>query len=186
MSAETNPVPQSGHQSSSQISPLVRAALMITDMESMAHFYRDVIGLLATYYEDIPADAAFNRLIGIESAEQVRVLILKQPSGPNMGMIGLFEAASNRGKPFQKRTGGLAPGEAALVFYVNDIEAIADRIRGTNAEIICPPELLQLSHNTGQKEMTLRDPEGNCINLIERDPSRATMTQPVGTITPVF
>lgn len=175
----------SNSHASAQTSPLVRAALMVADLENMARFYRDVIGLSATYFEDIPTDAAMNRLIGIEGSEPVRVLILKQPGGPNMGMIGLFEAARNRGKPIEKRTGGLTLGEAALVFYVKDIEATASRIHGSGAEVVCPPEFLQLSHNAGQREMTLRDPEGNCINLIERDPARATLTQPVGTIKPV-
>lgn len=168
------------------ISPMVRTALMVSNLERMSAFYSDTLGLSEVYFEAVTQNADMNRLVGILGDEPMRVLILKQPGGPNMGMVGLFEATSNRNKSIPKRTGQLQVGEAALVFYVQDLSRLEQRLQQPNIEIVCPATFLKLSHNSGQQEMTIRDPEGNCINLIERPVDQALKHVAVGQINPVF
>ncbi len=168
------------------ISPMVRTALMVSNLERMNAFYSDTLGLSEVYFEAMTENADMNRLVGIAGDEPMRVLILKQPGGPNMGMVGLFEATSNRNKVLPKRTGQLQVGEAALVFYIQDLSRLEQRLKQPDIEIVCPATFLKLSHNAGQQEMTIRDPEGNCINLIERSVDQALKHEAVGQVNPVF
>ncbi len=59
--------------SPSPISPMVRTALMVSNLERMNAFYGDTLGLSDVYFEAVTQSADMNRLIGIPGDEPVRV-----------------------------------------------------------------------------------------------------------------
>jgi len=149
------------------VSPLVRAALFVRDIERSAAFYRDVLGLEVVYYEGVLDHPAARTLIGVAPDATVRARIVQVP-GPSFGMVGLFEVTPTP-PAVAKRGEGVNLGEAVLVFYRMDLDGVVARLEAGGHRILCPPTFLQVTPTRGQREMTCADPDGILVNLIERD-----------------
>jgi catechol 2,3-dioxygenase-like lactoylglutathione lyase family enzyme len=149
------------------VSAMVRAALIVADLERSTAFYRDLLQLSEVYFDGDLTHDAVPRLLGITSDQKVRARILKAP-GPSFGMVGLFEITPPPAR-LQKCTQGVHLGEAVLVFYAADLDPIVKRLEAGGHPIICPPIHLQVSATIGQREMTCADPDGVLINLIESE-----------------
>lgn len=157
-----------------EVSPLIRAALFVADLDRSVSFYTDVLGWQETFFSAELRDRVINELLGMPDAAYTRVRILKQ-SGPSFGMIGLFEI-SNPAPPVTGRSDRSCNiGEICMVFYCSDIDAIQDRLRAHGVDIIAAPRLLKIKEipGAGQREMTCRGPDGEMLNFIERDPGDA-------------
>lgn len=157
------------------ISSLVRAALMVSDLARATAFYR-ALGLTEVYFEgdlDGPSSAA---TLHIPESSQVRCRILKRPDTANFGMLGLFEVSNPPLPPMPAAT-SLTPraGEAVVVFYVPDIDRAIAAARSAQASMTTEPTLFRMPHRS-QREVTLRDPDGVLVNLIEREPDEQFRT----------
>jgi len=150
-----------------QVSALVRAALIVADLDRSIVFYRDVLGLPAIYFDGELAHAAVPKLLGIPADARVRARIV-QAEGPPFGMVGLFEVTPAPPR-VAKRADGVNVGEAVLVFYAADLDPIVARLTAGGHRILCPPTFLRVTPTRGQREMTCADPDGVLVNLIERD-----------------
>jgi catechol 2,3-dioxygenase-like lactoylglutathione lyase family enzyme len=168
------------------ISPLIRAALMVRDMERSLRFYRDLLGLTEVHLPAVDLSATISwRLLGWPAPAALRATILKAPgaagSGPNYGMLGLFEVpASPAGETAATRS-GLEAGESAVVFYCADMARILAELGNYGGRIIGGPATFAVAGSTIRPvtEIILRDPDGFAVNLIETDPARAYETAPV-------
>lgn len=155
------------------LSPLVRSAVFVSDLERSIAFYRHVIGLSEQLSEgDLPqAEAA--ALIGVEHGAIIRYVILKVP-GPRVGMIGLFEITGPRPPTVERLSHGAHVGEVCLVFYTSDMDAVLGRLEAGGHLILCAPVWLKVSaSHPARREMICADPDGVKVNLIERDPAEA-------------
>ena len=151
-----------------KLSPLVRTALFVRDLERSAAFYREVLELTEPYYEGTLDDPTACQLLGIPAGSVARALILKV-AGQTMGMVGLFEIAEP--PPAVARSfPGAHVGETCLVFYCADLDPVHDRLRARGDTILSPPVPLVVDGRSKQREMVFRDPDGVMINLIEWDP----------------
>ena len=106
-------------------------------------------------------------LLGVPEDSKIRYEIVKA-DGPNFGMIGMFEVKPSPPR-VARANAGVNIGEGCLVLLTTDIHAVRDRMVDLGAEIVCQPQRLVVrGPGPGSLEMTLRDPDGMLINLIER------------------
>jgi len=152
------------------VGTMVRTALFVSDLEKSTAFYRDLLGLTGVYGEGMLTHAAAAKLLGMPGEATIRYRILKNASGPNRGMVGLFEITNPSPPRFTKRKDGINIGEACLVFYCDDVGAVHEKLVHGGYAVICPPTHLQVSATKGQPEMVFMDPDGVLVNLIQRDP----------------
>ena len=154
---------------------MVRAALMVRDLDRASAFYR-ALGLTEVYYEGVLDGASSSAALHVPASVIVRCCILKRPDTANFGMIGLFEIAN---PPLDAMPAAmtLAPrlGEVVVVFYVDNIDHALARAKVAGASMTAAPTLFQMPHRS-QREVLLRDPDGVLVNLIERDPDEQFRT----------
>lgn len=162
----------------SLLSPMVRTALIVSDLERSTAFYKDTFELEDVYAEGGLTHATAAKLLGMPPETKTRYRILRS-AGLNKGMVGLFELTDPAPPPVTKREDGCSIGEACMVFYCADLDVVHDRLIAGGHTVLCPPTHLEVdieggaikSADRGQREMTFRDPDGVMVNLIERDPA---------------
>lgn len=152
-----------------KISPLIRAALNVENLERSRAFYENVLGLTEVFFEGPIPDSNVWALVGAPKSVETRVVILKA-KGPTTGMIGLFEITNPLAPKLGKVQAGLHLGEVCLVFYCDDLDEVTKQAPAYGGSIVCQPVPLLVGEWIKQREMTLRDPDGTAINLIEWDP----------------
>jgi len=155
-----------------RISPMVRSALFVGDLEKSRAFYRDVIGLDETWFEGELTDGNAHELLGMPAGSATRACILKAP-GPAWGMVGLFEISRPEPPPVHRTQESINQGETCLVFYSADLDPVTAALRAGGHHILCAPVRLRIGAQLKQREMCFRDPDGVLINLIEWDPDDA-------------
>lgn len=154
-----------------RVSPLVRTALFVRDLERALRFYRDLLGLREVYYQGELGRGNAWRLLGVPAGSACRAVILKA-EGPAIGMVGLFEVAGVAEAPVTPAATGARAGETCLVFYCSDLGHIHAALEDFGGSCVCAPLALEVDGHVKQREMTLRDPDGVLVNLIEWDPQR--------------
>lgn len=160
------------------LSPLIRAALFVRDLERSTAFYR-ALGLDGVYYEGELDGASAATVLAVAPGTRTRCRILKREGGPNLGMVGLFELTGPAPEPLpSSSTGAPRLGEVALVLYAAPVAAAIEAARRTGATWAPDAVLFSMPHRQ-QYETCLRDPDGVLINLVERDPAEAQGTRPV-------
>jgi catechol 2,3-dioxygenase-like lactoylglutathione lyase family enzyme len=156
------------------VSPLIRAAIFVSDLDKSKRFYMEVLNFREVFFEGDLRDPVVNSLLRVPASSVTRGIVLKQ-GGPNFGMLGLFEASEPAPPPLEKSRAGCRLGEVCMVFYCSNLEEICKKLARFDAHIISEPKFLRLktAMGTGQYEMTCRGPDGEMLNLIERDPGEA-------------
>jgi catechol 2,3-dioxygenase-like lactoylglutathione lyase family enzyme len=152
----------------SRITPLKRTAIIVRDMERSLAFYRDILGM-NVWVEGRAGDElpALYQLLGMPPC-QMRWVIL-QADDVDWGMVGLFELTDpTPDDDTHPSIDRVNRGEACLVFHTADVDDLYERSRSMGLTILCPPTVLELAqHDAVSKEMTLRDPNGVLVNLVE-------------------
>ncbi|MCA2997205.1 MAG: VOC family protein [Rhodocyclaceae bacterium] len=157
----------------STASPLIRAALMVRNLERSRAFYAAVLGLTQEYFVGDMQGSTAAAVIGVPADSHIRAVVLKAP-GVDYGMVGLFEMPTDT-PAITPREGGLALGEAVLVFYVDDLDRSVAASAAVGGRIGTPLQILN-----GRRELVLRDPDGVAVNLIERPISDAYRQRAAG------
>ena len=152
----------------SEISALVRTAIMVRDLKKSSDFYRNVLGVADQRFAGTIEDPRVSKLLGIDPDTRVHAEILKV-EGPPFGMIGLFEIDPLPEAPPRPK-GGCHVGETCLVFYCADLGALTDRLTAGGHEIVSGATEISVRAGHSSSEMIFRDPDGVLINCIERDP----------------
>ena len=149
------------------VGPLVRAAIIVTDLDESAAFYREVLGLEEIHFEGEITDPAVGELLGLDDARGARCVILKAGE-PAIGMVGLFEILGEPPPP-SNLVAGLRRGAACLVFNHADLDGLVRKLTRRGSKIVCLPTKLAIAPGRDSREMTFRDPDGVMINCIERE-----------------
>jgi len=155
-----------------RISPMVRTALFVSDLERSARFYREVLGLTEIFFEGELTDGNAHELLGVPPGSHTQAVILKAP-GPAWGMVGLFEVSEPSPPRLSRRAETINVGEGCLVFYCSDLTPVVRKLEAGGQQIIRRPVQLRIGNMIKQREMCFRDPDGVLINLIEWDPDAA-------------
>lgn len=154
------------------VSPLIRAAVFVTDLDRSVAFYRDLLGYEEVYFSGKLDDPAANALLGMPPTSCTRATILKH-AGPSFGMLGLFEVTRPAPPKLEESAQGCRIGQVCMVFYCADLGETCAKLAAYGARIICEPRLLDVGgRRTGSpaREMTFLGPDGEMLNFIERDP----------------
>jgi catechol 2,3-dioxygenase-like lactoylglutathione lyase family enzyme len=93
---------------------------MVRNLERSRAFYAAVLGLTQEYFVGDMQGSTAAAVIGVPEDSHIRAVVLKAP-GVDYGMVGLFEMPTDT-PAITPREGGLALGEAVLVFYVDDLD----------------------------------------------------------------
>ncbi len=157
----------------SQVSQMVRAALMVSDLDASREFYTQVLGLTEVYLEGVAQGGNMHALIGMPASVTTRTCILKVPGQPAYGMVGLFEVRNPQPPRIQRENAGSNIGELCMVFYCDNLDPVHEAAKSRGLTIVSPPVPLRLRGFVKQREMTLRGPDGEKINLIEWDLAKA-------------
>lgn len=155
------------------VSPLVRAALTVSNLERSREFYVEVLGLTEVFLESAVEGGNIHALMGVPATTHTRLCILKTPGTPAYGMLGLFEVTNPQPPRLDFRGEGSLIGELCLVFYCPDLDAVMREVEVRRLPVVAPPMPLEVRGRVKQREMTFRGPDGEKINLIEWDLARA-------------
>jgi catechol 2,3-dioxygenase-like lactoylglutathione lyase family enzyme len=152
----------------SLVTPLKRTAIIVRDMERSLAFWRDGLGL-GVWVEgqagrELPP---LYRLLGLPPCTTRWVIL--QSGDVDWGMVGLFESRDPAPRSLRlPRPQSVQRGEACLVFHSPDVRRIHRVARKLGLQVLCPPTRLALkAHGVESLEMTLRDPDGVLVNLIQ-------------------
>jgi len=156
-----------------QLSQMVRAALQVSNLDRSKAFYTQVLGLSEVYAEGTAEGGNMHELTGMPEGVTTRVCILKQPDFSPYGMVGLFEATNPAPPKLERPSEGANIGEICMVFYCSDLDELIRRAESHAHTIICQPIRLRVRGHVKQREMALRGPDGEKINLIEWNPEEA-------------
>lgn len=159
------------------LSPLVRAALFVRDLDRSVAFYR-MLGFTDVYYEGVLDQASTAAVLHVPASTNCRCCILKHAGLANYGMVGLFELTSPVPPPVTRPRGEPCLGEVTLVFYCADLERVRREAPALGALDVWEPTPFVSARQTSF-EMCLRDPDGVLINLIGREPDEAFRTTPL-------
>ncbi len=151
------------------IGPVKRTSIIVNNLHESVNFWKEVFELEpwweAEVTRDHPDDHVF-KLLGIARAD-IKVAILQSP-GFDHGMVGLFEIVDPDLPSLRAtRPVGMARNEIALIFEADDIDEIRKRLDARGHPLVCEPMRVELEGYPPKIEMTLRDPNGVFINLIQ-------------------
>ncbi len=156
-----------------KLSQMVRAALQVSDLDRSKVFYQQVLGLSEVYTEGTAEGGNMHMFIGMPAGVTTRVCILKQPDFTPYGMVGLFEVKNPAPPAIERPSEGCNLGELCMVFYCSDLDEVIRRVEGHDHSIVCEPARIEIRGHIKQREMAMRGPDGEKINLIEWDPDEA-------------
>jgi catechol 2,3-dioxygenase-like lactoylglutathione lyase family enzyme len=150
------------------VTPLKRTAIIVRDMERSLAFYQGVLGMNVWIQGQAGAELpALYQLLGMPPCHTRWVIL--QSEDVAWGMVGLFEltdpAPDDNTHPNIDRVNR---GEACLVFHTPDVRKIHRGAKRLGLTVLCPPMRLAIkAHGVESLEMTLRDPNGVLVNLIQ-------------------
>lgn len=161
-------------------SPLVRAALIVTDLDRSREFYGSLLGFTEEFASGVTRDSAVTALLGQPPDSLCRFVVVKRP-GPAFGMIGLFEASDPVPPSRPDTQPAVSRGDVFLVFYVREFDAFLAGLEAAGGRLLVPPTVVANKYRP-HRELVACDPDGVRINLFERDPSEAWRTEGPGRV----
>ena len=148
--------------------------LVVTDLERMTAFYRDVLGLSVTKRVTISGDWV-SATVGLSDVH-ADVVYLEFSAGPRIELIRYNRPAIDRPRDVDKPN---APGIRHLAFKIDDIEAVIARLRNAGVKTFSDVQTVpdtQVTYAGGIRKRLVyfQDPEGNLLELCEYKPAPAT------------
>ena len=140
--------------------------LVVEDLDRIAHFYQDLLGMKVTKRVTI-SGPWIDHTVGLKNVVG-DVIYLDPPSGPRVELICYRS-------PTGVRPPGLGqsntPGLRHLAFRVEGIEQLVAKLRASGIQFFSAVQQVptkQVSYGDAQKHIVyLHDPEGNLIELCE-------------------
>ena len=153
-------------------SPMIRAALMVSDLDRSKIFYEEILDLDDVFIEGELSEGNIAEVMAVPATTVTRACILKRKGQPEHGMVGLFELTNPQPPSVEKASSGMNRGEVCMVFYCDDLDVVTTKLKAGGHTIVSEAKPLRLRGYVKQREMIFRDPDGALINLIEWDLTR--------------
>ena len=156
-----------------QVNWMNHTGFVVSDMESALGFYRDLLGL--EVQRDATAEGeAISHILGFEDA---RVRIVQLGTGDMRHAVELLEYLHP--KPSRRLEAARNDvGAAHLALVVDDLERWYELLRGRGITFVNPPRFREAAYPRGRRTCYLQDPDGNWLEMIERDDPPADATTP--------
>ena len=155
-----------------KFSPMIRTAIMVSDLARSRAFYEDVLGYDDVFVEGEISEGNVWEVLAVPQSTVTRACVLKRRGQPEYGMVGLFELTNPTPPTVERPAAGMNVGEMCTVFYCDDLDDVTVKLESGGHTIVSPAAPLRIRGFVKQREMIFRDPDGALINLIEWDPDR--------------
>lgn len=146
----------------------------VQDVERSLAFYRDLLGMhLVSRYET--AAPYVGQVTGFAGA-RLKIALLKL--GPeDLHTLELLQYVSHPGAPTDRATN--RPGNGHLALRVDDLAAWYERLAAAGVEFRSPGPVPSIEGmNAGASAVSLRDPDGFTIELVQPPPRRPGVSRP--------
>jgi catechol 2,3-dioxygenase-like lactoylglutathione lyase family enzyme len=138
--------------------------ITVDDMDRSLIFYRDGLGLEIEF--DRMLDAPYLKEVLGMSFDAIRAVYLKIPGG---GFVELLEYRGIERLPAASRP--CDPGAGHLCLFVDDVEAIHDRLAGLGFHARSASVVdITAGPNAGARSAYIADPDGYYIELFQKRP----------------
>jgi len=137
------------------------AGFVVTDLEAMITFYRDVVGL-RLLWERKGLSSFTSKLLNQDDA-QTHVAMLETDSGERLELIW-FE----RPERPEQHTDGIGAGTAHIAFQVDNLWSVYEKLLESGVRFRNPPA--EITNELGSiKAVYAQDPEGNWLEFLQWD-----------------
>jgi glyoxylase I family protein len=141
--------------------------IVVADMERMARFYEDVLGLRRLKHVTIRGDW-IDATVGLSGVE-AEIIYLELPEGPRIELARYIAPQGERPAGIERAN---AIGLRHLAFRVTAIEKIVDRLRESGVQVFSDVQQVpdaQVKYAGGARKhlVYFQDPEGNLLELCE-------------------
>jgi len=150
---------------------LLRAALVVNDIDASRDFYHQALGFEPGFDGDITSRWVTD-LLQLQEGQTVRFAILEGSDSvagepTHSAMIGLLEIDNPR-LPQRPRPEGITvtTGEAVLAMVTSDIERVHARVQELGATVLFGP---QQSVSGTESELVFYDLDGIRVHVVERN-----------------
>ena len=140
-------------------SPMIRAALMVSDLDRSRAFYKEILDLDEVFVEGEISEGNVWEVLAVPQSTATRACVLKRPGQPEYGMVGLFELTNPQPEPVHRASVGMNRGEMCMVFYCDDIDVVTAKLEAGGHTIVSTAAPLRVGGYVKQREMIFRDPD---------------------------
>ena len=152
------------------VSALNRTAILVADVVASGQFYSDVLGMTLLYTEAHTTAEILPqlvRLLGLPSEGVMRFRFYRSAEPGDGGLVALFEVTPAPPPVQIAAPERMSVGEACLVFFHPDLEALMAALVADGCRVVGPVEIL-LAPQGAQREAIVRNRDGTLFNFIER------------------
>jgi catechol 2,3-dioxygenase-like lactoylglutathione lyase family enzyme len=138
--------------------------IQVRDVERSTRFYTELLGLelVSRFSKD---DAYVQRVVGYHPDVVLEVAILRLPD--SKGFLEILEYRGVERTPVDPATAN--PGTSHLCFFVDDLDALYERLTAEGVEFVSPPETPTSGMNLGGRLVYMKDPDGIRVELAQSD-----------------
>ena len=141
--------------------------IVVADLEGMATFYRDLLGMKQTKRVTISGEW-IDRVVDLSGAH-ADVIYLELPAGPRLELLRYHTPASDRPDGLGRSN---TPGLRHFAFRVSDINGVVRRLHAAGVHFFSDVQLVpdaQVTYAGGIRKRLVyfHDPEGNVLELCE-------------------
>ncbi len=138
------------------------SGFVVKNLETMLHFYRDLLGLTVLSESDNLAPPEGNHT-GIPGAHRYLVFVGKEDSAHRLELVHFIEPPSPNGHLERNQLGA-----SHVCFNVENLESLYIRLQSHDIEFVTPPIFRDLPEGGKHGICYAKDPEGNWLEFIQQ------------------
>ncbi len=138
--------------------------ITVSNLERSLAFWRDVLGFELSHTAHQTGEMA-KEITGVTGAE-IKLAVLKTPGGDKIELLEYLA-------PPDRKHVDLRPcdvGHVHIALLVDDLDAIQEKIGGSDWKAAGKPQTLQSGPNAGKRVVYVRDPDGATIEFMQLPP----------------
>jgi len=146
---------------------IATAGMVVPQMSKAKEFYQNVLGLNVSITFQATG-SPFDKLLGAPDGTGLDFATLTS-DGNWTGKVELLElfVPDKTGKDLSARTDLRHSGYFCLSFLTDDLNALYEKLKTADAEILCEPFLAERPFHTGKRAMFVRASGGELVEFIE-------------------
>jgi catechol 2,3-dioxygenase-like lactoylglutathione lyase family enzyme len=139
--------------------------ITVSNLERSLAFWRDVLDFELSHKTHQTGEMA-KEITGVTGAE-IKLAVLKAPGGHKIELLQYLA-------PPDRKNANVSPcdvGHVHVALLVDDLDAILEKIGGSDWKAAGKPQTLKSGPNAGKRVVYVRDPDGTTIELMQAPPS---------------
>jgi len=135
--------------------------ITVSSLERSLAFWRDVLGFELSHTAHQTGELA-QEITGVTGAE-IKLAVLKTPGGHKIELLEYLA-------PPDRKHADVRPcdvGHVHVALLVDDLDAILEKIAGSDWKAAGKPQTLKTGPNAGKRVVYMRDPDGTTIEFMQ-------------------